>query len=65
MNESQMLLAAVSGLSAALVFMYREQSRRLTICEEDRKDLWKELVHLAEQVGHTVSHKIKNQKDIK
>ena len=53
MDQVQMLIAAVTGLTGCVGFLWKQQAdthksvmEKLTDCEGDREDLWKEIAKL-------------------
>ena len=53
MDQTQMLIAAVTGLAGCIAWLYKQQidnhksiCEKLSDCEGDREDLWKEIAKL-------------------
>ena len=48
-----MLLAALSAVTSALVFIARILWKRSELCEQDRRELYKDIINIRQELGKT------------
>ncbi len=51
----EMILAAISTLAGVIGYGFKRVMKKLDECESDRKDLWIQLLRIANHTGTTIT----------